>query len=289
MKASILVTNDGSDAALRVLPHAARLARACDARITLLRVLDPDELANGRNHERTDAIRALRSRWEGELQAILTSRGIEGGAEVRVLGAAEHLAEAVIASANEHDSLLIAMHSRGAGAVRHALLGSVALGVLGSTSLPLMLTGPEAAPARALKDPYRLVITSDGSPASNIVVVALGSVLSILEAEVTLLHVCELRSGRPNPAGEVAVSTRQLETIRRLLPERLHARTQAPAVPCSSHIATDILLHSCRASADAIALSTHGHSALHHLLAGSTALELLAKSPFPLILTRYAG
>lgn len=289
MSASILVTNDGSEASLRVLPHAARLAGACEGRLALLRVLDPDaDLGDIPDAQRDRAIRDLRERWEAELHAHLAARGIDGDAEVRLLGSGEGLAEAVIGAARERDALLIAMHSRGAGAVRHALLGSVAMGVLSSASLPLMLSGPDALPPRSATSPYQLVITSDGSAASNVVVIALGSVLPLLDAEVTLLHVCELRSGRPNPAGQVAATMRQLETIRSLLPERLHARCQVPAVPCSGHVAHDVLLHACRLGADAIALSTHGHSALHHLLAGSTALEILAKSPFPLILTRYA-
>jgi nucleotide-binding universal stress UspA family protein len=290
MKASVLVTNDGSEASLRVLPHAARFATACNGRIVLLRVLDREsDLGDIPALDRESGVRDLMARWETGLVSLLESRGIEGEAEVRLLGSDERLAEAVVAAASERDAMLIAMHSRGAGAVRHALLGSVALGVLASTSLPLMLSGPDTLPPRSGQLPYQLVITSDGSAASNIVVIALGSALSVIDADVTLLHVCELRSGRPNPAGEVAASARQLETIRNLLPERLHARVQVPAVPCSGHVAQDILLSACRMGADAIALSTHGHSALRHLLAGSTALDLLAKSPFPLILTRYAG
>ncbi len=289
MQACILVTNDGSDASLRVLPHAARLAAALDGRLVLVRIIDPDaELANIPADEREPAIRNLRARWEGPLAAQLESRGLAGDAEVRLLAHEQSLAEGVLAAAQEHDALLIAMHSRGAGAIRHALLGSVALGVLSAASLPLMLTGPDVLPPRTGAAPYRLVITSDGSAASNIVVIALGSVLSLVDADVTLLHVCELRSGRPNPAGEVVATTRQLETIRDLLPERLHARSQVPVVPCSGHVAQDILFHACRTGADALALSTHGYSAMHHLLAGSTALEMLARSPFPLILTRYA-
>ncbi|NUQ56718.1 MAG: universal stress protein [Dehalococcoidia bacterium] len=41
--------------------------------------------------------------------------------------------------------------------------------------------------------------------------------------------------------------------------------------------------------ADLIAMSTHGHGAMRHLLAGSVALDVLGHSPVPLILVRCRG
>ncbi len=291
MPPTILVTNDGSQQALRALPHAALLAGNAGADLILLRVLDPDaELTHVAARDRPAVIRALVTGWQAELTELLANREIRGRAEVRILGEAERLSDAVVSAAQEHDALLIAMHSRGAGAIRHALLGSVALGVLGGTSLPVMLTGPHAADPPAIhREGYRLIITSDGSPASDIVVISMAPVLAAIDGHVRLLHICELRSGRPAPETEVALANRHLEGIRKILPPTLQSEVETAVCCDACTVANDILRAAERYRADAIALSTHGHSALRHLIAGSNALDLLSQSPVPLILTRYPG
>lgn len=291
MPPAILVTNDGSQQALRVLPHAALLAHSAGADVILLRVLDPSaDLSHVAAADRPAVIRALVTGWRTELAELLEAREIPGLAEVRILGEAERLPEAIISAAREHDALVIAMHSRGAGAIRHALLGSAALGVLAATSLPVMLTGPQAAdPPVMPRAGYRLIITSDGSAASDIVVISMAPLLAAIDGQVRLLHICELRSGRPAPETEVAIANRHLETIRKILPAKLRAEIETAVCCDTCSVAGDILNAACRYRADAIALSTHGHSALRHLIAGSNALDVLAKSPLPLILSRYPG
>lgn len=284
---SILVTTDGSQLSRSVLPHAARLAAACGARVVLARVVNPSaDLARGAAGEAS--IAALSREWQAELESILRSAGAEGEALVALQQRGEDAPGAIIRVAAEQGAALIAMHSRGSGALRHALLGSVAMGVLGHWAGPLLLTG-EHAVAPAGEGSYRVVVTSDGSPASLDVVPALEPFLASQRIAVSLIRVCEPRSGRPGPEAEQEACLHQLESLREQLPAGIACDCRCPAATYEQPVAAAIIEAASAASADAIAMSTHGHGALRHLLAGSVALDVLERSPIPVILVRGQG
>ena len=103
--------------------------------------------------------------------------------------------QAIVRAAREHDATMIAMDTRGHGAMHHAIHGSTALEVLSLTELPVCLTGAELGDAPAT-EPYRILITTDGSPASRDVMRALGPLLTPGRFAVTLLQVHGTRPGR---------------------------------------------------------------------------------------------
>ena len=72
-------------------------------------------------------------------------------------------ADAILQTADDTDAKLIAIATRGSGALRHALFGSVALGVISKTNLPV-LTVAGNPPVREGQGPYHVVVTTDGSP-----------------------------------------------------------------------------------------------------------------------------
>lgn len=286
---SILVTTDGSQLSRSVLPHAVRLAVACDARLVLARVLDPAaDLPNNHGNARQATVPDIARAWQAELEAVLQAAGASGTALVALREHEESTHEAIIRIAAEQDASLIAMHSRGSGALRHALLGSVAMGVLGHWPGPLLLTGGHARPPAA-SGPYSIVITSDGSPASLGVVPAIEPILAPGRIPVTLVRVCEPRSGRPGPEEEHAACLRQLESLRALLPAGVPAECRCCAAAYEQPVAGAIVEAAGEVSADSIAMSTQGHGALRHLLAGSVALDVLQRSPVPVVLARGRG
>ena len=132
---SILVAWDGSDHAKRALTEAVDLARTQDARLTLLSVAAP--------------IHA----WPGYVPPIAEA-DLESGAE-QILAEGEALVPDGIAvsgrtaigypgtellkraAAANHD--LIVMGSRGRGAVRSAVLGSVSHFVLNHATVPVLI------------------------------------------------------------------------------------------------------------------------------------------------------
>lgn len=285
MSATFLVTNDGSVPALRVLPHVQRLAASCAGRLVVVRVIDPLLETRGMPREDVDAaVARLGEAWRTRLGDELAVHQVEAEVCVEAARPGERLHEAIIRLAGVHGAAALAMHSRGAGALRHALLGSAALGVLGNAGLPLMVTGEHACAAPPPGDPYHLLVTSDGSPASNAILAALARLLGNMRARVTLLHVSELRSGRPDPLGELEAAGRQLEWLRASLLTGAEilcvpARCYEPVPDAIVRMATSLGVH-------AIALSTRGYSINGRPDGRSTALDILRQSPLPLILAR---
>ena len=159
------------------------------------------------------------------------------------------------------------------------------MAVLGKTSLPLMLTGGNST-RPAERAGYHVVATSDGSPASAAILPAIAPLVAGTSAKVTLLRVCEPRSGRPSPEAEIETARSQLESLRPRLPQGLPVDVCCRACDYGDEVADAIVLAALELGADAIAMATHGQSALRHLLAGSAALNVLERSPLPVILSR---
>jgi nucleotide-binding universal stress UspA family protein len=131
----ILVAWDGSEQAKRALGEAIDLARAQDAKLTLMTVA------------------ALVPEWPGSVPP-LSEADLEIGAEhilaegealvpkdVAVSGvtAMGHPGTELLRRASAHDHDLIAMGSRGRGAVRSAVLGSVSHFVLNHGEVPVLI------------------------------------------------------------------------------------------------------------------------------------------------------
>ena len=283
---NILVTTDGSGPSRRVLPHAARFAAACDGRLTLARVLNPLVDLAGEFATTTDAAaKRFTEAWESDLGGVLTEAGVQGTPLVPVQAHGEDAHDAILRVAAEIEADVRAMHSRGIGVLRHALLGSVAMGVLGHSARPVLLTG-EHVENPSGQGPYRLMITSDGSAASLDIVRALLPLMAGRGVVVKLVRVFEPRSGRASPGAEHEACRNQLEKVRL---EHFAGLDVEGLVPVAGHeqaVAETIIETAADLGVDAIAMSTHGHGALRHLLAGSVALDVLARSPLPVFLAR---
>jgi hypothetical protein len=86
--------------------------------------------------------------------------------------------------------------------------------------------------------------------------------------------------------GSILVTTDGSERSLRVLPTSVDIRTDVTRIPEFKLIDTGILERAEKLRASVLALSTHGHRASTHLLAGSTSLGILQHSPIPLILAR---
>jgi nucleotide-binding universal stress UspA family protein len=132
---SILVAWDGSEHAKRALGEAVDLARTQDARLTLLTVTAPLHVWPGYVPpiSQADLIGAAEKILaEGE---ALVPEGIHVSGRTAAGDPGMELLER--AKAAGHD--LIVMGSRGRGAVRSAVLGSVSHFVLNHTTVPVLI------------------------------------------------------------------------------------------------------------------------------------------------------
>lgn len=283
---ALLVTTDGSARSLRAVPHAACFARAVGSDLYLLRALDPRlDAASQLNIRLADAIAAVSQHWEADLARSLRDASIEGRPVVRPMLHGEDSSDTILRVARELGANMVAMDTRGAGAIRHAVLGSCAMSVLRATELPVMLTG-DCITTPLTDDGYRLVVTSDGSPASRDILLALRPLLDGARIQVTLLRIYEPRLGDAGEAAETAACQASLGELANLFPAGPEITTVVRPLHALEKADAAIIRVAAEVGANAIAASTHGYSAARHLFAGSTALGVLSRAPVPVIFAR---
>lgn len=277
---NVLVTTDGSAPSLLTIPHGAALATATGSGLVLARVLDPRTDVGGvLALKLEEAVAVTASAWEAELRDTLIEAHVDGVPLVARKGRDEELRTAILRVAAEQDASVIAMATRGAGRLRHALIGSVAMDIIGQSELPVMVTGPAIQPPAGGN--YRVIATTDGSEASRAVVRALAPVFANPEIEITLL-----RLSWPGDAEDHAACEAQLHALRAELPAAQRVNEVVREVPMVEGVANAIADAAKDLGASAIAMATHGHGAAYHMFAGSVALSVVQNSPLPVILAR---
>jgi nucleotide-binding universal stress UspA family protein len=266
----VIVTTDGSAHSHRVIPHAALLSTALDAPLLVLQVQDASQL---------DGVRA-----ESDATSTLDRLGIAGDVLIEESQPGEKTADTILRVVRQRGAVALAIDSRGHGALRHALHGSVALDVLKAAELPLLVSGPSLDLPDSEASTYRVVATSDGSRASEALLNGLGAWDAAIE--VLLLRVHEHEPGGQDDEAAMRTCQDELEAVRRLLPASMSVQTAVREIPRGGGIDTAIVEEAAKFNAHAIAMSTHGHSARRHVVMGSVALTLLGRSPLPLLLVR---
>ena len=284
----ILVTTDGSPRSAAVFPHAANLARAINAELLLLRVLNPlTDCADVLSPQLGDAVRTVAARWTDELTTTLAGLNVKGSVLVEVLRLREHVDEVIRKMASEHDAGLLAMSSRGSGIVRHALFGSVALNLVGKLRVPVLVAGAHIE-SPAVRDPYHIVVTTDGSEDAGHAVDAIVPLAVNDAVRVTLLRIHAPHQGDRGDAAEVALATESLEKLRAKFPDPAAVATVVRSIVRGGGVDTAILAAAAEAGASVVAISTYGHNRSYHTFVGSTAMGVLSHSTLPLLLVRSA-
>ncbi len=140
---SVIVTLDGSRGARAALKPAADLARRLGTGLVLLHIHRPSaRVANiFDDRERERAVAAELERWREELK-----REAAGITDVPVTIDVRPLGDlfAIVQAAKEHGAEYIVMSTRGESAIRHLVMGSVALDVVAHSPVPVVLVRPEA-------------------------------------------------------------------------------------------------------------------------------------------------
>lgn len=147
---SILVAWDGSEHAERALAEAVDLARTQEARLTLLTVAAPLHAWPGYVPPIAEAdLVGAAEQLLGEGEAL-----VPDGIPISGRTAVGHPGTELVKRAAAADHDLIVMGSRGRGAVRSAVLGSVSHFVLNHTTVPVLIIhdGSKESGAYALED-----------------------------------------------------------------------------------------------------------------------------------------
>ena len=131
----------------------------------------------------------------------------------------------------------------------------------------------------------------DFSPVSGAVLAAAGDLARTIQARVVVLNVVQpprVVTDLAPLVGEVLQFTAEVERGARRHLRQIHQGLagegfEVESVCVQGHPSTTILAHAKEYAADYIVLGSHGHTAFHDLIAGSTASGVLKRATCPVI------
>jgi nucleotide-binding universal stress UspA family protein len=278
---NILLADDGSLNARPAAQLLADLPHDRECLITALRVFTPIE---GAEYSTVEA--------EAEkTKNLLKSRHLHFRSEL-VLG---YPSDKIIEYAGEHNPDLIVMGAKGAGLLG-GLLGSVAANVVHSGRWPVLIVRQ---PYRGLK---RVLLVTDGSPASQYTCGFLGSFALPADASVEVLHVLPpIRTEyivEPYGVSMITISPEDearirrdeetsgkmlLDSVRELLAEH---GVSASTILLSGDPLTEIVKHAREQECDLIVCGSRGAGNLTGWLLGSVSRELVQRAPCSVLVVR---
>lgn len=278
---TLLAATDLSAPARHAALRAAMLARQTGARLELLHVMESSALDELRRLFGEALQASIRSQERATLSQLATDI-----AEPLGLSAGQHLVagvvlESISAQADILDASLLILGARGAGFMRHWLLGATAERLLRKTRRPILVV------KQPPREAYRSVLVPvDFSPWSLDAIRLAQAVAP--QAELILLHACEVPfEGKLRFAGvDDDIIQRHRATARQAALEQLHqAAAQAGCEPARYRVAvvhgdapTHILEQEEEQGADLIVLGKHGIGMTEELLLGSVTQHVLAQA-----------
>jgi nucleotide-binding universal stress UspA family protein len=296
----ILIPLDGSPRAELILEQVERILRREDSEIILLRVVElPSDVQLG--HASKAVSRACeREREQGRRYIDQVTRKLEGrGIRVRGRVAEGPAAAMILEQARMEHASLIAMTTHGRSGLSRWLMGSTAEKIARLSPIPILLVRSfrptplgDLQPASSRELPFRkLLVPTDGSPASSSVIGPAATLAGLSEADVTVLHV-EI----PVPVtgyGEMGMAPLLDPT-----PSEKDPATAAPAKQFGDlglsvkrrtiqGFPAEVILDLSHAEEyDLIAMATHGRSGFSRMFLGSVAERVLRHSGVPILLVR---
>jgi nucleotide-binding universal stress UspA family protein len=278
-----LVPLDGSPLAEQALPFAAALARQPNARVLLLRVLEPGpDPSVPLIHEA--AARA-------ELEYVAEHLRLDGLDVETLLFSTLHgnVASVIVETAGQRDANLIVMSSHGRGGPGRWVHGSVAEEVLRTSPIPVLVIPATCSREWVAGRDLRILVPLDGSTLAEQALEPILASLAGIDVELVLLRVVPAPSAEAaaylfeDPAAELAQARAGLEAVA----DRLRRRDLQVSVQTSVGSAAEAITRMAHEQAiDLIAMATHGRSGLARVVLGSVATETLRRASVPLLLYR---
>jgi nucleotide-binding universal stress UspA family protein len=294
MFSRIVVPLDGSPLSERALDPARALARYDQAELVLVRAADPERVLVPEGPSigmlyPDQSLAEARREAQRYLTSIQTAYGAEGQ-PVRVVVDEGDAAGAIVDAAEQTQAHLIVMSSHGYSGAKRWLLGSVAEKVLNGATCPVWVV-------RAPSLPQHVLITLDGSPLAEEVLVPALAVARGLRAQVTLLRIvpeyssadlraldeCERGMGRRFVDEVVEEAADYLCRVAdRFGDEAVRLNTAVRSGPP----ADSILEFAERHEVDLVAMTTHGRTGLRRWIYGSVTHKVLDQMPVSMLVVR---
>jgi nucleotide-binding universal stress UspA family protein len=279
----ILVPTDGSENAEKALEHAIVVAKAFDATIHGVYVVNVTYAADFEGGVNTESVVTALEREGDHALEELESRCSESGVE-----ATSELLEGrpslrISQYANEHDSDLIIMGTHGRRGVSRVLLGSVTESVVRRSARPV-LTIP--AGAQAPKNSYDdVLVATDGSPDAEQAVESAIDLASAFDATVHGLYVVDATFTRNQMIEDI------LEAEGKKALDELEAMVVAAGLDSKTTIIGGepheaIVDYASDHGLDVIVLGSHGKGAIERTFLGSVSERTIRTADRPVLVTR---
>jgi nucleotide-binding universal stress UspA family protein len=271
---SIVVPTDGSDLAERAIAPALTLARGSGVPVLFVRVeVDPAAMeATGRE------VDELAERHAGDVKI-----------ETAVVPPFDDdVARALVAEAADRQAL-ICMASHGRTRVGKAVLGSVAADVVGRSPDAVLLIGPECNPERELTG-QRLGVCLDGSKFAEAILPVAARWASTFGLRLWLLESAspaDLADLAGAPSADVVESSYVARIARGLSARGLPGETNWDVLHARQPVDA-IVTYAEEHPVGVLAMATHGRRGWARLAEGSVALQVLHRSPCPVLLVHPA-
>lgn len=302
MLSKIILPLDGSPVAEAALPYARGLAAGLHLPVTLLSVIDIEEIARHIATEHglfLDTLDDFETCRRNEYLTSVAKSFTDGAVKCEVArGAAANI---IVARAAADRDAVICMASHGRSGLQRWLLGSVAEKVLRATANPLLLVrAVEGVAAGAVHKLDAIIVPLDGSPVAEQVLPLVSAMAEPLDLEVILFRAYSVPSASYyEGAGSYAMDLPKLgatiETeVQNYLEEKRDglAKTGLGKIACASQegLAADAIIRYARAKPDRlIALCSHGRTGVGRWVLGSVAETVVRHGINPVLLLRAAA
>lgn len=285
---TILIPSDGSEHAVRAAEHGVYLARAFDATVHLLNVVDVQGAAGLFDAGGVDEafVERLESEGEGAIEAVEAVTSGDDRVETALVRGRP--SEAILRYAEDRSVDLIAMGTHGRTGLERYVAGSVTERVVRLAGVPV-LTARATDESRVEGDYTGVLVPTDGSEPAT---VATEHALAIAEQVGARVHaLTAVETERLDPIRDFA-SVSELRENLETEGERLTATVAARAEDAGLNAVTDvregspvetILACADEHGIDLIAMGTRGRSGLDRFLLGSTVGRTIRRSGVPVL------
>ncbi|MGZ6976382.1 MAG: universal stress protein [Acidimicrobiia bacterium] len=257
MITKVVVPLDGSKLAERAVAPGRALAERADTALVLL---------TSRWDDNVDAPRDYLEKVAGDL----------GYQRVQPKVIYDRIAASAILTETDDPGTVVCMATHGRSGIGEALLGSVAEEVLRRSHLPVLLVGPALDPEAWQSEHWfhdgKILVTVDGSKTSEAIVPVAAEWSRLLGLQPWVVQVA--------PGAEHATLR---NAARVLAADGANAQWE---VLEGDDVAASILDKAIHLPATLIAMATHGHTGLPRVTLGSVAMQVVHRSPCPVLVKR---
>jgi nucleotide-binding universal stress UspA family protein len=303
MYKTIMVPTDGSGFEREAIRVGLRIAERSQAKVRLVRVHCTGAFFGMESSPEAATLSAEvleqeRDRVLNELHNLAAEYRKTSGANIEVSLEDGPVPDALHAYANRNYVDLIVMSSHGRGGLARLSLGSVTDSVIRRTTIPVLVVKPYPSYLNSqVPDVFkRIIVPLDGSIVAEQILPEVIALAEVEESELALLRVVVPRASSQKAVAnentpwwdkDVAAAEAYLvRTADKLRESGFRTKTD---VVISEDIAQAITDYAARASADLIAIATHGRGGLSRALRGSVADVVTRISRVSLLVVRPVG